>query len=182
MLLNIAFRTEFELTEREKSQIAELLALCFPDIEYAGRIYFKQMPHYRILAEMQGQIIGQLAIDFRAMQLNGEYIHVMGIADLAVYPEFQGQGMGRRLMQEVGLLANRHNRQIDFLYLVTDKPAFYERLGFIQTRQEVSWLKINAGKTLGIGKETVDDCALMYKPVSGKVWKDGSLDLLGYWY
>jgi predicted N-acetyltransferase YhbS len=178
----IDFVTEFEITEKAKAEIASLLALCFSQTAYNGRTFFKQLPHYRLLLNKEGNIIGQVALDYRIMNLGGCMVSVFGIIDLAIHPDYQGQGLGTELMKEVDKISKAHKHNIDFLFLVTGKPHFYERLGYIVTQPKVTWLKINKGQNYGLATEIVTDCTLMYKKVSGKDWADGDLDMLGYWY
>lgn len=180
--MTIDFVNEFEISEKDKSEIAKLLSLCFTDMAYSGRTFFKQLPHYRLLLRTAKGIIGQLAIDYRIMNLNDSLVSVFGVIDLAVHPEHQGLGLGKKLMEEFDRLSALHKNNIDFLFLVTDKPAFYERLGYIKTNPEITWLKINEGKNLGVATEQVTDCFIMVKEISGKKWPGGSLDMLGYWY
>ena len=180
--MTIEFINEFEISEKDKSEIAGLLGLCFSETAYNGRTFFKQLPHYRLLLKTAKGVIGQLAIDYRVMSLNGALVSVFGVIDLAIHPEHQGLGLGKKLMLEFDRISALHSNNIDFLFLVTDKPAFYERLGYIKTNPEITWLKINEGKNLGVATEQVSDCFIMIKEVSGKKWADGALDMLGYWY
>lgn len=179
---SIEWIPEFELQPAQKAEIAQLLAACFPDTEYNGRIYFKQMPHYRLLLKNNAAIIGQLAIDYRVMNVNQSLVQVMGVIDLAVHPNYQGRGFGKRLMLALENIAQKHKHNVDFLFLVTDLPVFYEQLGYSKTVQKVSWLKIDQGKNYGMGNEQVDDCFLMFKSMGNLNWEDGELDMLGYWY
>lgn len=179
---SIDFFREFELSEGVKAELYELLVSCFPDTDYNGRIYFKQLPHHRLILKVENKIVGHLAIDYRVMNLNNALIKVFGVVDLAVHPKFQGNGFGTKMMQELEKIANEHKNNIDFIFLVTHKPLFYERLGYKKTIQKVSWLKIHQGINYGMGNEQVDDCFLMFKNVSNLSWEDGDLDMLGYWY
>lgn len=173
---------EFELENAQKVAIAQLLATCFPGAEYNGRIYYKQLPHYRLLLKTNNTLIGQLALDYRVMNVNQTVVRVMGVIDLAVHPNYQGKGLGKRLMLALDNIAQKNKHNIDFLFLVTDKPLFYEQLGYTKTVQKVSWLKIDDGKNYGMGYEQVDDCFLMVKKMGSLNWEDGELDMLGYWY
>ncbi|HEY0262386.1 MAG TPA: GNAT family N-acetyltransferase [Chitinophagales bacterium] len=180
--MNIIFKNEFEIDAKTKDELNKLLVLCFPETNYHGRTFFKQMPHYRLILYENKQVIGQLAIDYRSMNLNGELVNVMGIIDLAILPGFQGKGYGTLLMNEFEKIASNNANNIDFLFLVTDKSKFYKRLGYKATSLVVSWLKIHQTVNYGIGKEEVNDCTLMYKSIGNNIWCDGELDMLGYWY
>lgn len=172
---------EFELDDQSKSEIATLLEAVFPG--YAnGRTFFKQLPNYRILLRDGNKLVGHLGVDYRVMNLNGEIVRVLGIKGLAVFPEYQGKGFGNRLMQEFLRVAETYSTNIDFAFLVTDIPAFYERFGFDVAILKTTWLKIHQDKSYGIGSETITDSVFMYKEISGKKWTDGELDMLGYMY
>lgn len=178
----ISFVNEFQMEENTKSELNNLLTICFPEFNYEGRTFFKQIPHYRLLMKLNNKLIGQLAIDYRAMNLNQTLVTVFGVIDLVIHPSFQKNGLGTKLMKELERIAIENSNNIDFIFLVTDQPLFYERLGYTKTIQKVTWLKINQGKNYGIGNKQINDCFLMYKKVGNKEWSDGELDLLGYWY
>lgn len=182
MTTKIEFINEFELQAYDKISINKLLTTCFPDTNYNGRIYFKQMPHYRLLMKTEDKLIGQVAVDYRTMNLNHELVAVFGLVDLAIHPNFQRKGLGSKLVKALEQIASKNQHNIDFLFLVTDQSLFYERLGFIKTKQHLTWLKIDQGKNYGLGNENIDDCFLMYKNIGDKNWEDGELDMLGYWY
>ena len=173
---------EYQIDQKTSTQINALLKKCFSDAEYAGRDYFKQLPHLRLLAIENGQVIGQLGIDHRVMNLNDEAVRIFGVIDLCVDPEFRGQGIGSTLLTELESLAKKHVAKIDFLFLVTDTPAIYRNHGFKTTNVETQWLKIDQHNTLGVGTEKIQDAYFMVKEISGKQWKDGRLDMLGYMY
>lgn len=180
--LKLEFINEFQIDNTTSKKLNRLLKKCFADTDYEDRDYFKQLPHYRILAKEGKEIIGQVGIDFRAMNLNGKLVNVFGVIDLCVDPEFQRQGIGKALMLEFEKIASNNTDKIDFLFLVTDSPEFYEGLGYKIADITTIWLKIDQGKNLGIGKEKISDSFFMVKGISGNKWTDGELDLLGYMY
>ncbi len=173
---------EFEINEATSKAINALLQKNFTEVDYHGRDYFKQLPHYRILAKIEEELVGQLAIDYRAMKLNGRPITVFGVIDLCVDPTQQGKGIGTKLLLEFEKLAQQNKAKIDFLFLVTDEPAYYERLGYTAKKLTVTWLKIDQHNNYGLGTEKIDDAAFMVKAIGNKTWDDGELDMLGYMY
>lgn len=181
--MRVDFINEFQLNQQTQAEVAELRAICFPDSSGKGRTYFKQLPHYRLLLRNeQNKTVGQVGIDYRIMNLNGEVVTVMGVIDLAVHPDYRGYGHGAWLIKEMEKLATDNPNNVDFIFLVTDIPAFYEKLGYATTTVHTTWLKIHQGKNYGLGNEMVTDCYLMYKQMGKKQWADGELDWLGYWY
>src|SRR5690606_24197863 len=98
------------------------------------------------------------------------------------HPKFQGQGLGTNLMREFDKIANNYKENVDFTFLVTDKPEFYSRLGYKSTEITTAWLKLSQGKNYGLGHEKITDTVFMFKQVGDKTWSNGALDLLGYMY
>ncbi len=175
---------EFELDSATQADLAALLAVCFPDIDFDGRAFYKQLPHYRLLLRCpNGKLVGQLAIDYRIMNLNNEIWRVMGLIDLAVHPKYRGKGLAKKLLQSLESIAQAHKHNIDALYLVTTIPDLYKKFGFVATMHRVEWLMLENGINYGIAKDIIEDVFLMHKTLGdNKTWTSGNLDLLGYWY
>lgn len=180
--MELEFINEFQISKPLSKEINRLLIRCFPDASYAERDYFKQLPHYRILAKHEEQLIGQVAIDFRVMNLNNSPLNVMGVIDLCVDPEFQKQGIAKELMRVLEKVATDNLDKIDCLLLVTDHPLFYEKIGFKTVDITTKWLKIDNHENYGLGNEKIEDAYFMVKQISNKKWEDGELDYLGYMY
>ena len=181
-MIRIELIHEFAIENSIKIQIAELLKRCFPDENFYGRTYFKQHPHSRLLLIKENQLIGQLGLDYRVMRLNGEAVHVLGIIDLAVFPEYQRQGYASKLIHHLTVLSLNWSHNLDFLLLYAENVAFYEKFGFSPFPQHVEWLAIDEHVNYGLMKEYIHQ-GLMYKPISrGSFPENSKLDLLGYFY
>ena len=173
---------EFRLDIATKKQIADLLSVCFPETEYHGRTYFKQLPHYRLLLKDNNKLIGQLGLDYRVMTLGKQPITVLGIIDLTILPFFQRQGFGTKLLRELDEIVLNHIQNVDFLFLVADKHKFYENCGFKLIKQKVKWFAIEDHINYGFQEKEFDDC-LMIKKIGKTEWNENlELDMLGYWY
>lgn len=173
---------EFELEPYIKVQISVLLKTCFPEEDFNSRTYFKQHPHSRLLLMDGKNLIGQLCLDYRVMNLNDEPIHILGLIDLTIFPEYQGQGNATLLLNYVNELACSWKNNIDFLFLYSDLPNFYEKFGFCSTSAYVQWLTMENHVNYGLKKEYLD-AGLMYKQIGQKRWPEkAQLDLLGYFY
>ncbi|WP_031422709.1 GNAT family N-acetyltransferase [Exiguobacterium sp. NG55] len=177
--MRIEQHLEMTLSESMDKELTELLQHAFPSI-YPNRRHFKQLPHLRLIAYEDERIIGQVGLDFRVMNVDGEAIHVLGIIDLCVREEVRGRGVGRALMEKVIALGEEYS--IDFLLLFADRTDLYERIGFHTVSNACTWLKINDENqtTRGIGEASFEE--LMIRQVGDKRWTDGTLDLLGYLY
>ncbi len=173
---------EFRLDKETKKQIADLLKICFPEEEFNGRTYFKQLPHYRLVLKEDEKLIGQLGLDYRVMTLGGQPITVLGIIDLTILPDFQGQGLGTKLLNELDNIVTKCADNIDFLFLVADKHKFYENCGYKLIKQKVKWLTIEDHINYGLQEKEFTDC-LMIKQIGKIKWAENvELDMFGYWY
>ncbi len=176
--MNIYIKPEYELNSDEINGIKKILSECFFKY-YVNREYFKQVAHHRILAEENGKIIGQLALDYRMMSLNKKAIKVWGILDVCVSPEKQGNGIATQLLKKAEEIARKH--KLDFMLLFADDPSLYENNGFIKCgKNNIKWLKIDKHEMLGLGEEVISE--LMIKEIGDMEWETGELDMLGYLY
>lgn len=70
-----------------------------------------------------GRIIGDGALNFE-------------IVDIAVDPEHQGNGLGRKIMQNLMFWFKQHVSAGSYITLVADVPELYEKFGFKNVRPE----------------------------------------------
>ncbi|MCH2045523.1 MAG: GNAT family N-acetyltransferase [Saprospiraceae bacterium] len=180
--MKLKFYTELEITRELSEQINALLQASFSEVDYEGRDYFKQLPHYRIVAFDQKKVIGHLSLDLRVMNLNQETVHVLGVVDLCVDPNFKGQGIGQALLDYAENIAQKSPNKVDFLLLVADDDRLYQKVGFQRISIETQWLKLHQHQNYGVGKEKIEDAFFLIKSVHGRTWENGSLDYLGYMY
>ena len=177
-MFKIQTKTDAQLSEKEYAEILALLNASFDNI-FGERIFFKQIPHTRFLAKENDTVVGQVGIDYRAMNLGGRLIDVVGIVDLCVSSEYQGKGIGTQLLQTV---ENQFTEKADFILLFADEHKIYLNNGFQLANNKVTWLGIDEGKTIGILSENMGDC-LMYKSIKkGAKWTEDDLDMMGYLY
>lgn len=171
---------ELEIDETLSNDLSDLLVASFEPL-YPNRRYFKQLPHFRLLAfGDEGQVVGHVGLDYRVMNLNGEPIHVLGVIDLCVREEMRGNDIGKALLNEVIDLGETN--QVDFLLLIADRPDLYLRAGFSHVDNTCTWLQIDDERqtTRGIGETAFDE--LMIRSVGDKEWTTGPLDFIGYLY
>lgn len=172
---------DYEMGNDLASNIQELLSESFQEDFPKNRIYFKQLPHFRFVAfNEKNQLVGQVGIDYRVMNLNGDPIRVLGLIDLCVTQNTRSQGIGSMLLLEIEQFCC--NRNIDFLLLLADNKTLYLKNGYRSVTNKCKWLKINHESqiTRGIGYEEIE--GLMIKEVGKYGWREGDLDFLGYLY
>lgn len=172
---------EFEIGAELTEKIQALLIKSFPEVYPVDRVYFKQVPQFRFLAyNDENELVGQVGLDYRVMNLNGKRIRVLGVIDLCVSQNERSQGLGSKLLKEVDTFSI--GRNIDFHLLFADNMALYLKHGYKRVENRLKWLKINheSQTTNGIGHEKISE--IMIKEVSEMSWDEGELDLLGYLY
>ena len=149
--MNIEFVPEIQIDEGMSRAAVELLTQCFPGAGHDGRDYFKQLPHYRLLAYEGDRLVGHLGVDLRVMNLNGQAVTVFGAIDVCVAPDRQslGIGIGTALLQRFETIARDSNR-VDFLFLLSKNPAIYESVGYKKTTLRTKWLKIDQHENLAV--------------------------------
>lgn len=168
---------EHRLTSSLEAQLSELLDTCFPDV-FQGRTYFKQLPHWRVLAVEGESVLGQLGIDGRIINVGGSVLTIFGIIDVCVRPDRQGEGLASQLLAEAEGLARDAGR--DFLVLIADRHDLYERHGFASvTPANVKWLAIEDRFSVTLLEEDLSGCFLV-KPLCTTHWPTGQIDMLGY--
>ncbi|MFB8374088.1 GNAT family N-acetyltransferase [Paenibacillus taichungensis] len=171
---------DMDLNEECSTRLQQLLVASFSELYPKDRLFFKQIPHCRILAfNADHQLIGHVGLDYRIMNLNGKPIRVLGVIDLCVSSAYRSQGIGSLLLAEVDKLSKRH---IDFVLLFADNESLYSKNGFKMVSNTCKWLKIDHETltTIGVGIEKID--GLMVKEVGTVPWSEGELDFLGYLY
>ncbi|WDE03153.1 GNAT family N-acetyltransferase [Thalassomonas viridans] len=60
----------------------------------------------------------------------GDGVLNFDIVDIAVEPEYQGQGLGRTVMQHIMDYLDREAAKGAYICLMADVPALYEKFGF----------------------------------------------------
>lgn len=79
------------------------------------------------MAEVDNNIEGRILFSYIDLVTEEETLQVLGLAPLAVLPEYQNRGIGSKLV-EVGLeIAYERG---DILVVVLGHPQFYPRFGF----------------------------------------------------
>lgn len=169
---------EYELTKAQRTQCGDLISQAFDDLDFQGRCFYKQKPHFRFLAMNGLDLVGHLAVDYRAIRADSATLSIFGILDVVVAPHRQRQGIGSALLGEAEKLARKSD--VDFLVLLTDQHGFYERHGFERvTTAPARWLGIHQMESHAIMTRDVGE-RLMCKPVNAEVWPEGKIDFAGY--
>lgn len=84
-----------------------------------------------LVAVLDDRIVGHILFSPATIQGAGGNFHVIGLAPLAVLPEYQNRGIGSQLVRAG--LAECH-RQGHRIAIVLGHPNFYPRFGFVPAR------------------------------------------------
>jgi len=169
---------EHELKQSHHDQITELRNEAFPDCRHQ-RSYHKQLPHFRILAGINGRVVGQLGIDHRMIRVGSKAIRIFGIVDLCVLNEYRGSGTGGKMLSYADEIAGRNN--VEFLFLMASDHRLYERHGYKVVDGICSWLRIDEHCNYGVAVQEIHG-EMMVKSTSSTKWPEGPIDLLGYMF
>jgi hypothetical protein len=173
--VNIALIQEIELTASQRSAIQGLLLQSFPSYP-AGKLFYPQPPHFRLLSWSDDRLIGHLAGTLREVVVHGQAILIVGLVDLCIDHEWVGNRQATRLIEAMAALALQ--QEVKYLLAMTDDPVFYEKSGFVPVDTRCTWLAYMHGKSLGLFKRH-PPAGLMVKALTKAPWPEGELDLMG---
>ncbi len=86
----------------------------------------RYIPELSLVAEIEGMVVGHILFSYIDLA-NKQTLQVLGLAPLAVYPQFQRQGIGSALIK-AGLEIAEANKEA--IVIVLGHPEFYTRFGF----------------------------------------------------
>lgn len=167
------------LSEADRAELRELLHEAFGDY-YVDRIFFKQIPHERILLKSEAGIVGQCGLDHRVMRADDRFIYTLGVVDVCVRAELRGRRLGERLMREV--FAVGQARKVDHIVLLAKDGRLYQRLGFSPLTAQVTWLAIEDLHSVAVLTETITDEIYTHPIRAPHRLRVAHLDFLGYMF
>lgn len=167
---------EIDLTPDLETQIAAVIEAAFGrDGGYAGRSFFKQRHSLRVIARVDGTLVGHLAMVFREIRIGDRHVPIMGVAEVATHPAFRGQGIASALLKRAIDLSR--GTQARFMLLFGVRPL-YAGQGFLEATNDLTWVAMQGMRT--VSTETKPARAFLYLPLSDKKWDNRApIDLLG---
>jgi putative acetyltransferase len=90
-------------------------------------------PRVSLVAEIDGQIVGHIFFSPVRIESEGAMFTAMGLAPMAVLPEFQNQGIGSQLVRR-GMEECLSMGQ--YVVVVLGHPEYYPRFGFVPAGQK----------------------------------------------
>jgi GNAT superfamily N-acetyltransferase len=164
-VLGCTLVAEGELRPADEATIRELLLLAFPQFRdiFSTRSYFGACPDHRLMLRgSNGELLAHLTIARRVIDVGAIEILIAGVGGVAVRPERQGEGLGQKLMEQLGsVLRNEVPAPFAYLNCREEVAGFYQRAGW-QRLDQVSrfldpytnrWIDYTGPKLILAGKE-----------------------------
>jgi N-acetylglutamate synthase-like GNAT family acetyltransferase len=167
---------EHELTPSDREQLQALLADCFPE-HLTQRIYYKQLPQFRLLIHENGDVVAQVGVEHRVIRVGDAVHRVFGVIDLATHSAHRGRGLAGALLERLEATAREYG--VEFVILFADDQRLYERRGYVQADNTLKFLGIDEHQSVGVLERSLPE-AFMVLEVGESRWLPGLVDLLGY--
>lgn len=177
-LQHISKKSDFEVSEKEKKELLKLLSDSFPGY-FSSRLYYKNVPTFRLLAKQNDQIIAQLGVDYRVIHSrNNGPLQIFGIVDLCVSKDFQQRGIATQLLSTLEEMATESS--IDALVLFADDHRLYQKAGFQNIQVTCRFLAIEELSSICILEKDRGDCFMVKNIKHNLDFKNDQIDMLGY--
>ncbi len=178
MNIEIKEVAEYSLSPKQRGDILDLLKVCFPGY-FKDQIFFKQVARERILAYLEGKLVGQSGVEYRAIRMGNQLVTIFGIVDLCVHPDQQGKKIATEILRRMEQKA-RQNR-IDFCMLFADEHNLYLKEGYRLVTNPCTWQGIDEYKSTGLIKNTLGDCMMIKEVSDALTWDESAqIDMLGF--
>lgn len=167
---------EMDLTPAQDAEIAALIARAFgEDAGYGNMSFYNQRHHLRLLARLDGKLVGHYALGYRAIRMGGQRVQIVGLGEVATDPDHRGKGVASALM--VAAKGRARATLADFILLFGVRPL-YEGTGFVSKPNIVRHMGIEDDHSTKMIEE--GQTALKVYPLKHTIWDDDALvDLLG---
>lgn len=165
---------EIDLNQDEQDLILALRNRSFPDHQ-VPRSYYKQLPHYRCLKYKGDILVGYMGLDYRVIGVGDTHYNILAVIDFCIQEEHRGAGIGSLMLSSLAEYAGK--KAVDFIILISELDAFYQKNGYQKISVQHSWLRLNEFKNYGVANEFID--GFYIKSTSGKEWAEGPVDWLG---
>lgn len=166
---------EMRLTRADEAAIATLLDLAF-GTDFAGRSFYQNRHHVRLIVRDGSTVFGHMAIGLRAIRMGAQLCHAVGLAEVATHPDHRGQGIATALMHAA--IAEARASIADFLVLFGDQPL-YAASGFVAQPNSVTHLDMQGARSGDVIRGP--KVGLMVMPLDDLPWDPkAEIDLMGF--
>lgn len=141
---------EGAVTPAEDDAIKRLLVAAFPQhaAVFADASYDGARPEYRLWLETPtGALVAHLDFERRVIGVGGADILVAGIGEVATHPDWQGSGIGRRMVNALcAILRTTHPVPFGYLNCLDAVVGFYTAVGFHRSDRRVREIDRETGQ------------------------------------
>jgi len=171
---------EREVRPEEHRAISALLIDAFPRAaaHFATASWWGARPEYRLwLEEADGTVVAHLDVERRVIGVGDRDVLVAGIGEVATHPARRGQGLGRRLMEELRPVLRRELPvPFGLLACLDEVVGYYERVGWLRLDQPTRFLHPESRTWVGHRGPTL----ILPAQATVDEWpRDGEIDLRG---
>ena len=176
--IEVRLVAEADLTPEDDAAIRDLLVAAFPGVRerFLRRSWWGSRPDHRLLLVQGERLLAHLGVERRVIEVGSADVVVAGIGAVAVHPDVQRQGLGRRLIEEL-LRVLLTDVPVSFGYLTSGPAdaAFYRAVGLTRIDATVRY------KDPDSGAWEVSDPLNFVLPAGSPLaaWPPGPIDLRG---
>lgn len=165
---------EMRLSADDEAQINALVLAAFDD-SFGDRSFHQQRHHVRLVVRKAHEIIGHMAICYRAIRLGTQLVTVAGLAEVAASPSHRGKGIAGAML--TAAIAEVEQTQAKFFILFGNRPIYASR-GFEAASNRVKYTDLTGANTVAIS--LTSDSGLMVMAMGDEPWSGAlPVDLLG---
>lgn len=129
----LIIRAETEADHRAVHEVNELAFGRAGEADLVDALRRNAQPQISLVAELDGRVVGHIFFSPVSIESESSTFHALGLAPMAVLPEFQNQSIGSELVRR-GLeacLSMGHE-----VAVVLGHPGYYPRFGFVTAKQK----------------------------------------------
>jgi predicted N-acetyltransferase YhbS len=168
---------EYKIDEATTTAIRELLQKSF-EFYPKDRIFYKQVPSFRLLVWDKDVLVAQIGIVFRVISLDKQPFRIFGLMDLCVHENYRNQKIGSKILKKIEKIGQEN--RIDFILLLGGIEDYYQQKGFKIVENSCRWVLLKDYETLGVINRKIPE-TLLIKSLSDKKWNEkATLDLMGF--
>jgi predicted N-acetyltransferase YhbS len=168
---------EYKIDVATEAAIQELLQKSF-EFYPKDRIFYKQVPSFRLLLWDKDILVAQIGIVFRVISLDKQPFRIFGLMDLCVNENYRSQKIGSKILKKTEKVGQEN--RIDFILLLGGIQDYYQQKGFEMVENSCRWVLLKDYETLGVINRKIPE-TLLIKSLSDEKWDNtATLDLMGF--
>lgn len=173
--MKIEYLADSAVSEAENLELIDLLSTCFTGAHnemFKSRRYYQEAPAHRmVIRNDAGVIKAHIAGHDKTISTESGKLRVLGIAEVAVHPNWRGKALSRKILAEF----ERWGAENGFAFSVLfGDQELYGPQGYIAAKNPTQHVAMKTGTTL-----TVQFSNLQYKKLGNSIWPKGEISLGG---